>query len=187
MKHISILAVAALCIAACSPKAEDPALSAVKAKVGSLVGEGAKVTMNTFELVDSTTFGQEIEHRIKVQEAALKQNQKYYDQYRGNNMMVNAEKKKAAMDRNKELIKGIQALAEQLGPEKLASVAYYDYKFSGSVTATDGAKTVFNEYYASLSPENEVLCVESQLKGLHKALGRVIPGYTALFKGGEEE
>ena len=59
---------------------------------------------------------------------------------------------------------------------KLDDVAYYDYVFSGSATAKEG-KVSYSNVYVTITPAGEVLTMTSNQKDLHKATGRVIPGY----------
>lgn len=178
-KFLSFACIAALAFACSGPKAEDPALSAVKARVGEIVGEGAKVTVSAFERIDSTTFGDEIAHRIKVQELAIEQNGKYVEKYKNAGNKAKSAEKKALIEKNKAMLEGLKAIETRMA-DSLEVIAYYDYRFSGEAVK-DGAKTVFREYYASVTPDGRVLSIENQQKGLHKSLGRVIPGYQALL------
>lgn len=176
---VSIMAAALLFTSCSEPKPEDPALTAIKARVAELVGGDAEVKIKIFEKVDSTTFGQEIEYRLKVQDLALQQNAKYVQKYRNAGKDKNAQNKLDLMEKNRKIIKGLESIQARMA-DSLNVVAYYDYKFSGEAVS-NGQTTVFRDYFASISPDNQVLSIEPQSKGLHKALGRVIPGYKALL------
>ena len=181
-----LCAAAVLCAQACSTqeKAADPALEALKAAVAAKVGGDAKVTFTAFEKVDSTTFGQEFEHRKKVFDLKLEQDLKLYGEYRSKGMSVNEAKKKEAVASDKRIIKGMEAIGEAVAA-CADSVAYYDYRFSGKAVTGSG-NTVFQDYWACITPACEVLCFQPEKKGLHNAMGRVLPGYSELISGGED-
>lgn len=180
MKRYIILACMATAAISCSaPKAEDPALTAVKAGIADKIGEGAKISMVSFEKIDSTTFGEEIDRRLRLQELAHSQNGKYAEKYKAAGQREDAMKKKAIMQKNEKIIAGLGQIKERMA-DSLDVVAYYDYKFSGKAEK-DGAITEFNEYWASVTPDGIVLNITPKQKTLHVSLGRVIPGYSALL------
>lgn len=180
MKRLFVLACAAAMLAACSePKAEDPAVTAIKSSIAGIVGDDAKITVFSFEKMDSTTFGQEIEHRLGVQKMAEVQNAKYANKYNAVGKSQKSLKKRALMERNKEIAAGLEAIRARMA-DSLDVVAYYDYKFSGKAEKEDTV-TEFNEYWASVTPSCEVLNINPKQKGLHTNLGKVIPGYSALL------
>ena len=187
MKRFLIILAAAAALVACggAPKASDPVQDALEARIKALTSEDAKVTFYKFEKVDSTTFAQELAYRKGQFELRLSQNEKFYKEYKSKNMANNMAKKAAAIEGDKRVLAGFEAIEAAIA-DKLESVAYYDCCFSGKAVGSAG-ETDFNDYYASITPEGEVLSIEPTTKGLHKSLGRVIPGYTELVKGGEEE
>lgn len=188
MKRFLIILAACAALASCggSPKVSDPIQDALEARIKALTTEDAKVTFFKFEKVDSTTYAQELAHRKGQFELRLKQNEKFYEEYKAKNMSNNMAKKAAAIEGDKRVLAGFEALEAAIA-DKMESVAYYDYCFSGKAVSKEAGETDFNEYYASITPDGEVLSIEPSTKGLHKSLGRVIPGYTELVKGGEEE
>lgn len=184
MKKFAILAVVSALAFACAQEAEKSvAQLSLETEILSLTSPEAQVKISLFEKTDSTTFRQELEYRRGQFETKLSQDKKFLDEYVGKNMQVNAAKKQAAVKNDERVLAEFDKLAEGLA-ERLDEVAYYDYIFSGKAV-TEDAETVFDKYYASITPDGEVLSIESSTKGLHKALGRVIPGYAELIKNEE--
>lgn len=137
-----------------------------------------QVTFSAFAKADSTTFGQEFDHRCKVFDLKLEQDTKLYNEYRAKKMEVNAEKKQKAIASDKRIIAGLAEIGAAIAATR-DEVAYYDYTFSGRAK-TSGGDVVFENYWASITPDGKVLCFQPEQKGLHNALGRVLPGYEAL-------
>ena len=187
MKRFLLILAAAAALVACgnAPKVSDPLQDALEAKIKALTSEDAKVTFFKFEKVDSTTFAQELAHRRGQFELRLSQNEKFYGEYKAKGMQNNMDKKAKAIANDKRVLEGLSTIEESL-EGRMDDVAYYDFCFSGKAESKDG-QTDFTDYYASITPEGEVLSVEPSTKGLHKSLGRVLPGYTELVKGSDGE
>lgn len=182
MRHtFTILAAAALLIAACSApaKEESPIQSAVRTKIVSTVGDGASVDFSAFAVTDSTTYGKELEYRRKLIQIKLEQDTKYYNDYKARKMPTNAEKHKAAMEKDRTVLAGLEKVEAALA-DSLNVIAYYDCTFSGKAKL-NGSTTVFDGYCASVTPYGNVLAMQSGAKGLHTGLGRILPGYAELF------
>ena len=95
------------------------------------------------------------------------------------------DKKYKAIESDKRIIEALAKMAEELGA-KAGEIAYYDYHFSGKAETADKL-TEFTDYYACIAAEdNAILSMENSTKGLHKTLGRVLPGYINLVKGEEQ-
>jgi len=183
-----ILCAAALVLAACTPKEKtpaDPFEAAVRASIAKQTGEGSKIVFTEFARVDSTTYREELDYRRKVFAAKLDADTQYYEKYKAKGMRENAAKKKAAIERDNVIIAGLDRLEDDLGP-KIDEVAYYDVTFSGRADNA-GAVTAFEDFYACITNDGEVMAFQNGTKGLHKAMGHVIPGYLELVKGEEEE
>ena len=45
----------------------------------------------------------------------------------------------------------------------------------------------FREAYISITPDGKVISMAAERRDLHKAAGRVIPGYAELLKGAGED
>lgn len=180
MKRTAILAAALVMLAACAQnRATDPVETAIKTKIAESVSPDAVIRIDRLEKVDSTTFGSELEHRIKVFTLRHDQNEKYYFQYNSEGRPNSAAEKKEAMKKDALVLEGLDKIGERMA-DSLSLVAYYDYKFSGSAE-TKTERTVFQDYYASITSDGQVMSISSSTKGLHKSLGRVIPGYTGLI------
>ena len=185
MNRFFVIIAAVLMLQACGGTQEtpDPQRDALAAAIAGKVGADAQVTFTAFTKADSTTFGQEFDHRCKVFDMKLEQDTKLYEEYRGKHMDVNADKKRKAIASDKHIIAGLEGIAASIEGSR-DDVAYYDYVFSGHAKTASG-DVVFENYWASITPDGKVLCFQPEQKGLHKALGRVLPGYEALVKGEE--
>lgn len=177
---------AALSMISCDGnKVEDPALTAIKARVAASVGEGASVRINSFEKVDSVTYGQELEYRKNLFERKLEKTQELYDKYVGKHMVNNAKKKAEEIAMTRQIIEGLRTVEDNI-KDSIDVVAYYDYKFSGSAS-NKVSEIQFDEYYASVSTSGEVLYLQGSQRGLHRTNGRILPGYMEILKGESEE
>lgn len=179
----SVLALCAFLSVSCSQAPKDPMELTLRAEIEHLTEAGAKVLLNSFELVDSTSLGEEIDYRIKVFNIKLDQDRKFREQYKKEGRPVNEAKKVEAIANDERVIAGLEAMKIAMA-DSLGTIVFRDYRFSGKAVSSEN-ETVFEDYYAAISPEGEVLALEPSQKGLHKSLGRVIPGYTELIKGVE--
>ena len=188
MKKLAIIAGVALCLCSCGgKKTADIYREALSAEIVRLTGADAKVRIDRFERMDSTTFGQELEHRMGVFAERESQNRMFHEKYTAGGMPRNAEKKRLALIKDAEVRAGLESIAARLAEsDSLDVVAYYDYRFSGKAVSA-GCETVFEDYYATITPDGKVLSINNSAKGLHRALGRVIPGYAPLVGLGPEE
>ena len=187
MKKIILAFAAVLTIAGCSgnQKVKSEAQMALEQEITRLTSPDAKVVITLFEKIDSTTYGEELEYRQKAFETKLSQDTKFYEKYRSSGMRVNMDKKYKAIESDKRIIEALAKMAEELGA-KAGEIAYYDYHFSGKAETADKL-TEFTDYYACIAAEdNAILSMENSTKGLHKTLGRVLPGYINLVKGEEQ-
>ena len=185
MKRTLLVIFFAAALTACATQPKDPQLKALETEIANRLGEGAKARIESFAKVDSTTFGEELKYRQEVFDLRLKQNMKLLEKYKKGGFVQTAVDKRNAINHDHEVIAGLAEMERTLEPI-LGNVAYYDYCFSGQATK-DGAKAVYKDYYASITPEGQVVSIDSNKKTLHKALGRVIPGYLELVKGDDEE
>lgn len=180
----AILAAAMLLAAGCSDKntAPDPFREAVTARIIESAGRDMKVSFYSFEKVDSTTFGTELEHRKTAFNKKLAIDQERYEQFLKERKPKNTQKKKADVETDLRFLEGLDRIGEEIA-DRLDEVAYYDFHFNGKARSPEG-DIEFEDWWASISPEGEVLCMLQGKKGLHNALGRVLPGYLDLV--GEE-
>ena len=185
-RNMIVLAALALCLAGCGQK-PDMYREALETEIIRLVGADAKVTFNTIERIDSTTFRQEVDNRIKAFETKLNQDSKLLENYKGRGMAKNADTKKKAVELDEKILAGLEMLRQRIADaDSLDVVAYYDYHFTGSAKSSEGV-TTFNDNYATITPDGKVLSVNDALKGLHNAMGKTIPGYMKLIKDNPEE
>lgn len=184
----AILAAALLLAAGCSQKpAPDPFREAVSAKIVESMGRDMKVSFYSFEKVDSTTYGTELEHRKTAFNKKLGIDRERYEQFLMERKPKNTQKKKEDMETDLRFLEGLDRIGEEIA-DRLDEVAYYDFHFSGKAKSPEG-DVEFEDWWASISPEGEVLCMLKGKKGLHNALGRVLPGYLDLAgkEGVDEE
>ena len=184
MKKTLILAATALSLAACTSQ-KDPYQVSLENAIVEQLGEGTKVKIESFQRIDSTTFGKELAYRRKVFDLRLAQNVKLLDKYNRQGLPNSAQGKRGAILHDHEVIDGLAQMAETLG-DTLDMIAYYDYKFTGRVSL-NGSKAEYRDYYAVITPDGKVYNIDSNLKTLHKPMGHVIPGYVELVQGDDAE
>ena len=136
---------------------------------------------DSFEKIDSTTIGTEVDRRIDAFTTVLLQNYRLYNGYVAAKKNKNAAKKQKSIELDTEMLRMLQEYKGSLGADSL-NIAYYDYKFSGQ-GKENGVTHIYKETYAAITPEGEVIAVSSSLKNLHTATGKVIPGYSAILAG----
>ena len=183
MKKIFLLLFVAAGLVACT-QTKDPFQKALETEIANRLGEGAKVKIEAFNKIDSTTFGEELKYRQEVFDLRLQQNMKLLERYKQGGFVNSAVNKRNAINHDHEVIAGLAEMEHTLEPI-LGDVAYFDFCFTGTARKGD-ARSVYKEYYASITPDGKVVSIDSNPKTLHKALGRVIPGYLELVKGEEE-
>ena len=140
---------------------------------------------DSFEKIDSTAMGTEVDRRIDAFTTVLLQNYRLYNGYVAANKNKNAAKKQESIELDTKMLRLLQEYKQELGADTL-KVAYYDYKFSGE-GMNDGVKHIYKETYAAVTPDNRVIAVSSSLKNLHSATGKVIPGYSELLAGAPDD
>lgn len=183
MKKFIVLA-AALVLVSCGQKKTDPAKDAIE---GYILSELSlpDVKFYSLEKVDSTTFRQEFEHRKNAFEARRSSDEQFILKYIREGKPKNAALKTESFKNTLRIIQGLDSL-EKVSSAILDNIAYYDYKFSGSAKGQDGSMD-FKDTYVTITSDYKVMSMTSNIKDLHKSLGRVIPGYLDLVKGTDEE
>ncbi len=169
--------------AGCAKKAPDPVEEALSAYI--LRGQQGTFLVYTLEKIDSTTFRTEFEHRQNVFELKLQQENKLFEDYYFQNKKKNAERHWQALERTREVMKGLDSLRTVM-EGRMDDIAYYDYVFSGRANTAD-AITEFRDTYVCMTPELEIIAMTTERKDLHKAGGRAIPGYLQMLGETPEE
>ena len=82
MKRTLLLIFFAAALTACTTQPKDPQLEALETEIANRLGEGAKVRIESFAKVDSTSFGEELKYRQEVFDLRLKQNMKLLEKYK---------------------------------------------------------------------------------------------------------
>lgn len=186
MKKLAVISAMVICLAACSQQ-PDPFKDAVETEIIRLVGPDAKVRFNTFELIDSTTVGKELDYRLSLIETRRKQNLKFNEKYLNEGKQTNARIKAEAAAKDAVVIEGIKAIRERMAAaDSLDVVVYYDYHVTGEAKSESGI-TTFADHYACVGADGTVLNFTDNQKTLHKGVGKVIAGYLTVLKGDSEE
>lgn len=186
MKDLSILAAAAaLLLVSCAPKTPDPVEQAICTEISAMPQGFTKVSVTSYERVDSTTFAQEFERRVKLFEAKRDADSKFLLKYLQEGKNRNAAIKNESYVRDLMILKGLDSL-RAVCADIMDQVAYYDYVFDADASGEEG-KMYFRQANAAITPDYQVIGMTSQQKDLHKGLGKVIPGYLELVKGAEDE
>lgn len=172
-------------LAGCNPEATDYRQAAIEQYIIRQTGSDAKITFDCFEVIDSTTFAAELEHRKKVFEIKKEQDTKLLMEYLDKGMRNNTIKKQLAARNDLRVLAALDSLTGVIAPYA-TDIAYYDCHFSGRAKAGD-LITEFIDFYACVTPSGEVMCLLPTSKGLHNTLGRVLPGYIDLVKSSEDE
>ena len=164
-------------------KSPDP----VREALGAYILQGREGTFRLYEIrkIDSTTFRTEFERRQNVFELKLQQETKLHESYFLQNKPKNAERHWDAIQRTREIMKGLDSLRAVMA-DRMDEIAYYDYVFSGRAD-TGAEATEFRDAYVSMTPAYEVVCLSADRRDLHKAGGRAIPGYLQMLDGTPEE
>lgn len=158
---------------------------AVIAELGKDAGEGFEFSFTSFEKIDSTTMGEEIQRRIDAFQDVLVQNYRLYNSYVQNRKPKNAARKEQSIKLDTRMLEMLNTYKRDMGDD-LGKVAYYDYRFSGE-GKSEGAVYRYQEAYAAITPDNRIIGISSSLKNLHRATGKVIPGYSEILGGESEE
>ena len=181
MKRAVISAFILLSLAACGPKQSDPVKDAIRGKVEAQLGELKSLSFTNLELVESSTFGEEIARRRSTIELRRKQNIKLAEGYQANGKVLNANAKLEAALKDKAVLKGIEAIEKRLANHDSLGVKELDiYKFSAVARTTEGS-TDINDMFIAITPASEIVAMDYKKENLLKSSGSLIPGYKALF------
>lgn len=187
MKRIILIftaAVAAVLAASCNPETQDPIAKAIENELMKSVEGKYSFRMDRLALVDSTTFLTEFERRNEIFETKKAADFKLYNDFSTKGLRKNMAKKAEDIERDNEILEGLQALKDNMGG-KVDGIAYYDCLFT-AVAKVSGQTQILENYYATVTPDHRVISICASKKDLHKATGKVIPGYMELLGSDEE-
>ena len=163
----------------CTPKAPaDPLGAAIESELMKNTVGDYSFKFTTLERVDTTTFRQEIEKRLSSFELILRQNQNLYNSYVRQNKKLNAERKAASVELDKQMIEHLTDLKENMLQQD--NVAFYSYKFVAKGKSGDNSFDT-GEVYAAVTPDGRVIAMSKELKELKKLTGKVLPGYSDIL------
>lgn len=184
---LCFLAVTLLCSCGGSKTVLSEEQKAVVAKLAEENGDDFEFTFSSFEKIDSTTLGQELDRRIEAFNQVLLQNYKLYNSYVENKKPKNAAKKQVSIELDTKMLEMLSKTKKE-SADKLDEIAYYVYKFSGEGSSTD-KEYKYDEVYAAISPapQYHVVAVSSTLRNLQAATGGVIKGYKEILRNSADD
>jgi hypothetical protein len=181
MRKYILAAVLAFAVCACTNRSVSPVEAAIKERVAAQLGELKYLEFSNLELVDSSTFADEISRRRATIELRHSQNLKLAEKYRNEGKQNNEAAKLAAAAKDEKVLKGIDALEERLAAgDSLNVTELYVYRFSGRARTADGNTNIENMFIA-ITPQNEIMAMDYKKDAVLKGTGKLIPGYQALF------
>lgn len=186
MKKVLAAALILLAFSACSPKAENPVVTAIKVKVTEKMdGDVTSIKVTDLQKVDSVDFQTEISHRIAHFNLKLDQELKLCEKYIREGKSRNAALKQASIDNDVRIINGLREIEAAMG-DAGKDVAYYYYTF---MVKASGAETKLEMplAYAVVTPDNQVIAIADSKKAVSKVTGKTIPGYLDLLQGEADE
>ena len=189
MKRLFLLAAAVLALLAsgCTGgKIDDPVGEVVADELMKDCNEPYEFVFKTLEKIDSTTFATEFARRIDVYGIQVDQNIVRFEKYVREGKKKNAMKVSQELKRGQKILGELEAMRQLMGDDTLR-IAYYDYHFSGEARLSKGRKKVFENGYATVTPQGVLLTVSGSQADLHKATGLVIPGYKELLDSFKED
>ena len=138
-------------------------------------GEVKKIDFSQFELIDSTTLGQEMQRRISLFETKVRIESKNVEKYESRNMPVNAKRHRDSMNRSQAILDNINHLADSLSSCR-DRILYRTYQFSCTGTFTDKTKFACDKMFLNVTPDGINDCLKDT-DNYHKGMGITIPGY----------
>ena len=186
MRKVVLIIACALALCACSQE-KDPFKEALSAALEEKLGEPAKkITYMKFERIDTTDIGRELSMRLASFKLKYSQEKSFYDKYTAENKPKNAQKYYNAARNTLDILAKLDDLyLEFMEDGRLYEPASYDYRFC-VVIEGENAQLNLEDSYACITPDYQVVGLNSHKKGLHKTTGASVPGYLGIIKGYEE-
>lgn len=183
MKRILVISILLAGFCSCgAPKQEDPVHEAIKAQVAAQLGELRSFSWESFEQVESTTFGNEIERRRTTIETRRKQNLKLAAGYKASGKANNAAKKESEAAKDAIVLEGIAAIESRLAAaDSLDVTELVVYRFSAKAKTADGASSEIKDMYVAMTPDNKVFSMDYTKGNMYRTSGKLLPGYSALL------
>lgn len=182
MKKFLFVLPFSLIILSCGSKTveEDSVQKALEEFLIEKYPEFEKISFDTVEAIDSSSFDDELIRREKLFSLRMKQDDALYKKFVQEGKQKNAQLRYDNFVQDIRIKNGLDSIRAVLG-NNVNDVAFIIYKFTGS--AEGGNKTTyFKETLAAVTPDYEVINIAPKQNELFKATGRVIPGYRQLLK-----
>lgn len=138
-------------------------------------GEVGKIDFSLFELIDSTTLGQEMQRRIALFETKVRVEGGNVAKYESRNMPVNAKRHRESMNRSQAILDDINHLADSLSSCR-DRILYRTYQFSCTGSFTDKTKFSCEKMFLNVTPDGLHDCLKDN-DNYHTGMGVTIPGY----------
>ena len=178
MKRIAtyvLAAVAATALLAGCKQSLTPEQELAVSLISQKNGEVSKIDFSQFELIDSTTLGQEMQRRISLFETKVRIEGENVAKYESRNMPVNAKRHRDSMLRSQAILDSINHLADSLSSCR-DRILYRTYQFACTGTFTDKTKFSCEKMYLNVTPDGINTCLKDT-DNYHKGMGITIPGY----------
>lgn len=173
------VALAAIILASCGNKM-TPEQEKIIDLISQTNAEVKGATFLSFELVDSTTVGQELERREALFVSKANIEERNALKYESRNMPVNAKKHRASQQRALAAVDGVKEIRANLAGN-INDVLYRTYKFSCKGMFTDRTKFQCEDMYANITIDGSA-CNLTNDTNYHKGMGRYLPGYIEMLK-----
>lgn len=183
MKKLVVLLSISLALVSCGNKTgkEDMLQTALKEFLAEKYPEFEKITFETIETADSSSFDEELLRREKLFALRMKQDDALYKKFVQEGKQKNAQLRYDNLVQDIRIKNGLDSIRVDMGAS-VNDIAFYIYKFTGNAVG-GGKTTYFKGTLAAVTPDFEVINVAPKQNDLFKATGSVIPGYRQLLKG----
>lgn len=184
MKKFILLFFAAALLAGCN-QALTPEQELAIQLLSQKNGEIGKIDFSRFELVDSTTLGQEIQRRIALFETKIRIEGNNVAKYESRNMRANAKRHRESMERSQTILDNITYLADSLSDRK-DRILYRTYLFSCTGSFADKTKFTCDKMFLNVATDGINSCLKDS-DNYHKGMGIAIPGYLDIMHNNKTE
>lgn len=179
--YLSAAAAIILLAAVSCAKKEVPAeRQAVIGMIENVSSEIQKIAFTTFEQVDSTTVGKELERRKALFRSKVRIEGRYVKNYEEQNKVNNAAKHRKSLEQAEAILAELEEYGKTL-ESCLDSILYRTYNFSCTGTHTDGSSFRCDDMFVNILPDGTACNLTSD-RNYHTGMGKTLPGYKAILE-----